>query len=65
MDKMLAIAVLAFLNRSRGTIQLTDAEFDEARKMIEEGDRVLLTTQTTFGTDARTSYRIDVVREGL
>lgn len=64
MDDLLTIAVLAFLNRTRSGIQLTESEMNAARKMVADGGRVLLTTQTQLGEGSRTNYRIDFVQEG-
>ena len=62
---ILTAALAAFLKRSRGAIQFTDAEMEAARAEIANGARVLVTVTTQFGDGRRTTYRIELVREGL
>ena len=64
MDELLTLAIAAFLKRTRGAIQLTDAEMEAARADIANGARVLLTTTDQFGEGRRTTYRLELVREG-
>ena len=64
-DELLTIAITALLKRSRNAIQFTDAEIEAARADIANGARVLLTTTDQFGEGRRTTYRMDLVREGV
>jgi hypothetical protein len=63
--ELLTIAIAALLKRSRNAIQFTDAEIEAARADIANGARVLATTTCQFGEGRRTTYRIDLVREGV
>jgi hypothetical protein len=64
-EELLTIAIAALLKRCRNAIQLTDAEIEAASADITNGARVLLTTTDQFGEGRRTTYRIDLLREGL
>ena len=63
-EEYLITVIAAFLKRSRGPIQFSDAEMDAARADIANGARVLATTTTQFGEGRRTTYRIELDREG-
>ena len=64
-EEFLTTVIAAFLKRSRTPIQFSDAEMDAARAEIANGARVLATAATQFGEGRRTTYRIELVREGL
>jgi len=64
-EQLLIFVVAVLLERARGGIQVTDAEMEDAHQMIEDGGRVLLTSQTELGKAARTTYRLTLVKEGL
>lgn len=64
-EELLTIAIAALLKRSYNAIQFTDAEIEAARADIANGARVLATVTCQFGERRRTTYRIDVVREGV
>ena len=64
-EELLTIAIAALMKRGRNALQFTDAEIEAARADISHGARVLVTATTQFGVGRRTTYRIELVREGL
>ena len=64
-EELLTIAIVALLKRSHSAIQFTGAEIKAARADIATGARVLLTTTVQFGEGRCSTYRFDLVREGV
>ena len=64
MKDTLIIALAAFFARTRGSIELTDAEMDAARADMASGAVVVLTTTANVGKDgAQATYRLELRRE--